>query len=916
MSGIKIPVGIAFDKGTEDRVIQEFTQQFNKLGESIGRANKQKFSPIDRGSLDDMRRLTAGFESLKKVSGDLNKRLRATGQDKSSFMDVDWNKLYPDQHSRGRQMQKAFEYVTGGGRFAPGQGAPGPAPGGGGGGARPPAAPPAPRNYGRNIVSAGLRAAGPVGGVADGALSAGMSGGAMAGLAGLAGGLAALAIGKVVGAVTQKIGAAQNEFIGYDTLKRQLGDVNISFGALKESLRSASRGLDMTFDEGLKLGQQFARLANLSGEQYKTLGEEVQHAGGFGRSFGMDPSQSNAFFAQMRMSKVTSNVDDSRRLGLLIGEGIAKSGAFAQADQVLEAIAAFATSQARQGMNAANVAGYTGMLTGMIGSGIAGMDPASAAALLGRANSTFSGGGGGGEAGQNFIYSAVGSRMGLNPIQTAMMREQGLFGTGAGTFGKGSTWERFAQKNPGVGGTGTAATSTQTNLELVMEHFKKTYAGRPELMVNAMSNLFGVNNSQAMALSTIDPKSLGGLASRLQRNGVNINDVNASGISRIAQLEADGSLSEAEKDKRIKEAAGQNQEQTEGSRTRATINGVERAIQDMAGRLVPIMNDVRSGVMYLAGEGGKHGPRDIQEAIARADSKDRTQAIASELDPQIAEAEKKGKLLKGRRSGVTSQVMANTTQEERQKYNEKILALEKDEAENQQRIKELKKQRADRLAQEERVLAESLRTIKDPAGVAGAGRGSINPSMPDEAPTNATGTAPTDGSRSYRNNNPGNIEFNEFSKSLGATGSDGRFAVFPSYDAGRKAQEKLLFEGKNYRDLTLSQAAGRWAPASENDTGAYSKALLGAVGGQDKKMADYTAQERARILDAQQRHEGWSPATPLPEPGRPAEASAGGAHRVDISGVFNLVGPNGQPAAAPVHVATKVGRPVAAGAGS
>jgi hypothetical protein len=85
------------------------------------------------------------------------------------------------------------------------------------------------------------------------------------------------------------------------------------------------------------------------------------------------------------------------------------------------------------------------------------------------------------------------------------------------------------------------------------------------------------------------------------------------------------------------------------------------------------------------------------------------------------------------------------------------------------------------------------------------------------------------GSRSFRNNNPGNIEYGAFAKAHGATGSDGRFAVFPNYQAGRSAQEKLLFESGGYKNLTLGQAINRWAPGSENNVPAYLSAMNKAL---------------------------------------------------------------------------------------
>lgn len=120
------------------------------------------------------------------------------------------------------------------------------------------------------------------------------------------------------------------------------------------------------------------------------------------------------------------------------------------------------------------------------------------------------------------------------------------------------------------------------------------------------------------------------------------------------------------------------------------------------------------------------------------------------------------------------------------------------------------------------------------------------------------------GSRSWRNNNPGNMEYGEFAKSMGATGSDGRFAIFPDYKTGRQAQEKLLFESKNYRDLTLAQAINRWAPSSDgNNTAAYIDALTKGSGvSGDSVMSSIPAGDRAKILDLMQQHEGWKPGRP------------------------------------------------------
>lgn len=66
------------------------------------------------------------------------------------------------------------------------------------------------------------------------------------------------------------------------------------------------------------------------------------------------------------------------------------------------------------------------------------------------------------------------------------------------------------------------------------------------------------------------------------------------------------------------------------------------------------------------------------------------------------------------------------------------------------------------------------------------------------------------GTRADRNNNPGNIEYGEFARRMGATGSDGRFAIFPDRETGFKAAEALL-SGKGYEGKTLSEIGQKWS---------------------------------------------------------------------------------------------------------
>lgn len=115
-----------------------------------------------------------------------------------------------------------------------------------------------------------------------------------------------------------------------------------------------------------------------------------------------------------------------------------------------------------------------------------------------------------------------------------------------------------------------------------------------------------------------------------------------------------------------------------------------------------------------------------------------------------------------------------------------------------------------------------------------------------------------EGTRAWRNNNPGNIEYGDFARSMGAVGSDGRFAVFPNYEAGRRAKERLLFNTSSYRNLSITGAVNRYAPSFENDTGAYTRSITDALGvPETTSLTSLSQGQRQTMLDTMERVEGF-----------------------------------------------------------
>ena len=119
-----------------------------------------------------------------------------------------------------------------------------------------------------------------------------------------------------------------------------------------------------------------------------------------------------------------------------------------------------------------------------------------------------------------------------------------------------------------------------------------------------------------------------------------------------------------------------------------------------------------------------------------------------------------------------------------------------------------------------------------------------------------------EGDRNWRNNNPGNIQYGDFARANGAIGTDGRFAVFPTLDAGKNAMQKLLFNSSGYRGLTIGQAISKYAPPSENNTQKYTETVTRALGlPANTPMSSLSPEQQRTMTETMTRVEGFRPGT-------------------------------------------------------
>lgn len=645
MSGSTIKIGIeaALKTNNVEKQVDALNDSFLDLSKTVKGIEKVEFNPIDPKAIKDAAALSRELDKVVQrakeatavVSPDMRRKLKETGQAGKGFYDVEWDRVIPDARRRTSFVRGRHQQIMSGAspdlqnvlkfqRQSNSLTAPLPAP---------PIENVVRRglvNAARSSFMAAAKAAGPVGGIALGAASdareaGGLTtgSGAAAGLMGLIGGVVALGVGKLlVGGVVEKIGQSQQQNIGLDTLKRQIGDVGVDFDELKLRINSAANALGMTNREALQLASTFARSAGMTADGVKSLDHEMRAVGGFARSYGIDPNQSAAFFGTARRFGVTSNDGDTRKLGLMIGEAVAQSRGFDKTDELLATLQQFIAGQARQSLAAPNARGFLEAVTGLARPGIAGMDMASSASLMAQLNGTVAGGGAAGEASQNFSTWSLSRHGALNPFQQRVLMEGGAFGTGASAFGPSSVYAAF-MKN--YGGGQAPLIDGRTNLDTELADLRQRYKNNPSMLAMATAGQLGVSQNQAMALQMLGPGRIGDAQSML--GGVDLKGLRTDAISAIGQvmgsseklrqqrdmLLQSGKLTSSERDslsgedslteKVVKLLGKYGQDETEGSRTRDILSRSDNALQRLADNLVPAANTIKELLMKVANVG-------------------------------------------------------------------------------------------------------------------------------------------------------------------------------------------------------------------------------------------------------------------------------------------------------------------------
>lgn len=817
---IKIPVSAQFDAADVKKQIQIINDQIKILGNTVAMAQNKKFEPVTLKSKEDLEAFTKQVQKLLKIQTELAQKMGGAGLGGKNPFLQDWSKMYGDKATRIEKLRAALQFMGAEFNDQPGPKPKPPAPPGP---PVPPVPPPHPGGFnwggwgkqGLNVLNSGLNAAGPVGGVFSNALNSGLSGGAGAGLMGLVGGLAAMGVGKIIGAIADKIDKAQDAAIGMDKIYRQIGGI-ASYGKVKNTVYSVADRLGMDVSEAIGLGSTYSRAANL--RRGDNLGTGMLVSGGMARSYGMEPGAMAGIMGSFRGTNVARNDQDVRRIGLILSETVAKSGAFAKADELLQAVSQYSAAQARQSLNRTDIGAYGGAVSSLLGMNLPGLDVAGSTGMLQRVNASLMGGGAMGEASQ-FLTARVGNRMGLDPFQLKMLRENGMFATKSSTFGAGSIYGKTMGAGPG---------GDQSFFSATRDQLRANYGGNKEMYYMALANHMGISISQAMALDDMDTGRVNGAGARMSRLGLDISKVNATSYATLGKIEAGqglgelsqqylrgsgkNALSKEERSKLTAALGGSDPEklkdvlmtiaskrgavETEGSQIRDGIAQMNNTMTRLADNAIPALNIMRMAMMKMVG-GTESG---LKEQYIRNETKERRKAI---FDKYATEREQ---LATARRNLISAGISANDP-----KGYAAWARLHQQEAAHQERIN-------GELAQVDKQVRLETSGVSAAEVSGSTGGGSLGASAAVSAAEGGGVELPAGAGAS------GNVAGGNVGNLRARGGGWRRFGSAREGLAGMASQLLRYQSGafnRNSRKRTLRQIINTYAPPSENKTSQY-----------------------------------------------------------------------------------------------
>jgi len=487
---------------------------FNQIGSAIRKAGQEgrQFSELDlshnelKPFAEDIKRLQSNFEELKKVGrGETAAAVRAGKYPDFMAWTKGYERQFPSEKQRQGHVNAVSNYLTQGTRWQP----------------QPPANEPPPKQGGGGF--GGL----PIPGM-----------GKMLGI-----GLGLAGIGKITSMLSQGIAGAQDEAMTLDVFKRQLNDTSTEFDGMRSALRDASEGLELTYNETVKLAQSFAKASAVTDPQ--RINEEIKTSTGFARSFGLDEKQVTPLFGKSRWLGMTDKNTSTKEMAVMFADAIASGNMWSKADEVMNAIVGWVDQVENVMVDAPNVQAYAAFSSNMNASNRPGLQGQSGTALIAQMDNAIRKNGNAGDAGRNFIWRALSKEGQLSPFQMQFLLEEGMFGNRKNAFEKVApelaypAGESQGENKQGENKQGEKSPRKKdqgkTNFENIKTMLDQEYTN-PFQKWDAMGRLLGISMHQASALDQLQPGQYGKLGKMLERYQIEPQAVNASAFQGLADV--------------------------------------------------------------------------------------------------------------------------------------------------------------------------------------------------------------------------------------------------------------------------------------------------------------------------------------------------------------------------------------------
>ena len=334
---------------------------------------------------------------------------------------------------------------------------------------------------------------------------------------------------SVRGMIAGGVVGATHEATANDQLLRALPGMTQDFEHLRESVRKATEGLGLTYQQAQTMALEYKRIGPNSNryseadDERNTMGA-VRLSGGLSRGFGIDPSST-----MQRMARGESAGIDPRSFATMIADAAAQGGMSGKVEMVMDSILHYTEATSRL-MPSGDMTGmaerFSGMFAGMNASSAQGLHGQNGEALIARLDQGIRGGGGGGMASTALNYRAFTHAGITDPYRMMYKQEEGMFSD--------------------LGGGNTLYAAQKAEID-------RQYAGRPAMeRLHALSRHFGINMHQAEALDGIKPADMQHTMKTLMGMGIDTWNLNPTAYADISKVLAPDANLEAQREKMLK----------------------------------------------------------------------------------------------------------------------------------------------------------------------------------------------------------------------------------------------------------------------------------------------------------------------------------------------------------------------------